>query len=42
MPTADAASRLAALLQLASPFLPVGNFSYSQGFEHAAHEGWVR
>jgi urease accessory protein len=41
-PQAPEASRLATLLHLASPFLPVGNFSYSQGFEHAAHEGWVR
>lgn len=32
---------LAALLQLASPALPVGAFSYSQGLELAIHEGDV-
>ncbi|CAN5154744.1 urease accessory protein UreF [soil metagenome] len=30
---------LTALLQLASPTLPVGAFSYSQGFEHAIDSG---
>lgn len=36
------ARRLAALLQLASPALPVGAFSYSQGLERAVHDGQVR
>lgn len=35
------ARRLAALLQLASPALPVGAFSYSQGLERAIHDGIV-
>lgn len=30
------------LLQLASPALPVGAYSYSEGLEHAVHAGWVR
>ncbi len=34
-------SRLPALLQLASPALPVGAFSYSQGLERAIHDGIV-
>ena len=33
---------LARLLRLASPILPVGAFSYSQGLESAAELGWVR
>ena len=33
---------LARLLRLASPMLPVGAFSYSQGLESAAEVGWVR
>ncbi len=37
---ADARS-LAALLQLASPALPIGAFSYSQGLERAIHDGDV-
>lgn len=36
------AASLAALLHLASPLLPVGYFSYSQGFEQAVHRAWVR
>jgi urease accessory protein len=32
---------LARLLRLASPMLPVGAFSYSQGLEPAAELGWV-
>lgn len=32
---------LAALLQLASPALPVGAYSYSQGLERAIHDGDV-
>jgi len=30
------------LLQLASPGLPVGGFTYSQGLEWAVEAGWVR
>ncbi len=32
----------AALLQLASPALPIGGFSYSSGLEMAIELGWVR
>jgi len=35
------ARRLTALLQLASPALPVGAFCYSQGLERAVHDGLV-
>ena len=35
-------SRLARLLQLASPMLPVGAYSYSQGLESAVAAGIVR
>jgi urease accessory protein len=35
------ARHLAALLQLASPALPVGAFCYSQGLERAVHDGYV-
>ena len=35
------ARTLAALLQLASPALPVGAYSYSQGLERAIHDGDV-
>ena len=35
-------SHLTALLQLASPALPVGAFSYSQGLESAIEAGFVR
>ena len=41
----DATSRLRpllALLQLASPALPVGGFAYSQGLERAIEDGLVR
>ncbi len=34
-------SSLAALLQLASPTLPVGGFTYSRGLEAAVEHGWV-
>ncbi len=34
--------RLFALLRLASPALPIGGFSYSQGLESAIELGWVR
>lgn len=40
MPT-DALARLR-LLQLASPTLPIGAFTYSQGLEWAVEAGWVR
>ncbi len=33
--------QLVRLLQLASPSLPVGAFSYSQGLEYAVETGWV-
>ena len=33
---------LARLLRLASPILPVGAFSYSQGLEAAIEHGWVK
>ncbi|MGR8931711.1 MAG: urease accessory protein UreF [Gammaproteobacteria bacterium] len=29
------------LLQLVSPSLPIGMYSYSQGLERAVHDGWV-
>jgi urease accessory protein len=32
---------LARLLRLASPMLPVGAFSYSQGLESAVEQGWI-
>ncbi len=32
---------LPALLQLASPALPVGGFSYSSGIESAVEQGWI-
>jgi len=38
--TNDALARLR-LLQLVSPSLPVGGFSYSQGLEWAVESGWV-
>lgn len=33
---------LVRLLQLASPALPVGAYSYSEGLEYAVHAGWVQ
>lgn len=36
------AQALLRLLQLASPALPVGAYSYSEGLEYAVHAGWVR
>ena len=38
---APSARRLLALLQLASPMLPVGAYAYSQGLERAVHDGIV-
>ncbi len=35
------AHRLLWLMQLASPALPVGGFSYSEGLESAVEHGWV-
>lgn len=40
--TAAADAKLARMLQLASPALPVGAFSYSQGLEAAVESGAVR
>ena len=37
-----ASPQLVRLLQLVSPSLPTGAFSYSQGLEWAVAEGWVR
>jgi urease accessory protein len=42
MTTPDATMGLAQLLRLASPMLPVGAYSYSQGLEWAVEEGAVR
>ena len=43
MATPDAGDlALTRLLRLASPILPVGAFSYSQGLESAVELGWVR
>jgi len=36
------ASRFLLLLQLASPALPVGGFSYSEALESAVDQGWVK
>ena len=33
--------RLAMLLQMASPMLPVGAYAYSQGIERGVHDGWI-
>jgi len=30
------------LLQLVSPSLPIGMYSYSQGLERAVHDGWIK
>ncbi|EJT85862.1 urease accessory protein UreF [Pseudomonas putida S11] len=38
----DSDLALLRLLQLASPGLPVGGFTYSQGLEWAVEAGWVR
>lgn len=37
----QATRRIVALLQLASPMLPVGAFAYSQGVERAVHDGLI-
>jgi urease accessory protein len=37
----ESASRFMLLLQLASPALPVGGFSYSEGLESAVELGWI-
>ncbi|HJL15646.1 MAG TPA: urease accessory UreF family protein [Sandaracinaceae bacterium LLY-WYZ-13_1] len=39
--TGEPMERLASLLQLASPSLPVGGFTYSRGLETAVERGWV-
>lgn len=33
---------LVRLMQLVSPGLPIGMYSYSQGLESAVHDGWIR
>ena len=33
---------LARLLQLVSPSLPIGAYTYSQGIEWAVEQGWIR
>lgn len=38
----DSDLALLRLLQLASPGLPVGGFTYSQGLEWAVEAGWVK
>uniref|UniRef100_UPI0026F43D98 urease accessory protein UreF n=1 Tax=Macromonas nakdongensis TaxID=1843082 RepID=UPI0026F43D98 len=35
------ADTLLPLIWLASPTLPIGGFSYSEGLEAAVHAGWV-
>lgn len=35
-------TRLLRLLQLVSPSLPIGGFTYSQGIEWAVESGWIR
>src|SRR5438045_3729874 len=37
----ESSLQLARLLHLASPLLPVGAYSYSQGLEAASTNGWV-
>jgi urease accessory protein len=41
-PAARHATARFALLRLASPSLPIGGYSYSQGLEAAIERGWVR
>lgn len=41
-PDALATAQLLGALRLASPALPIGAFSYSQGLETAIERGWVR
>lgn len=38
----DASARLLRLLQLVSPSLPIGGYTYSQGIEWAVESGWIR
>jgi urease accessory protein len=40
--TTDGDTRLLRLLQLVSPSLPIGGFTYSQGIEWAVESGWIR
>jgi len=40
--TTEGAARLLRLLQLVSPSLPVGGFTYSQGIEWGVDSGWIR
>ena len=41
MPITTTESALLRLLQLSSAALPVGGYSFSQGLEAAAEEGWL-
>lgn len=40
--TTDVTASLLPLLQLVSPSLPIGGFTYSQGIEWAVESGWIR
>jgi urease accessory protein len=40
--TTEGDARLLRLLQLVSPSLPIGSFTYSQGIEWAVESGWIR
>ena len=42
MPTESSPLARLRLLQLCSPSLPIGGFTYSQGLEYAVEAGWVR
>lgn len=42
MPTETTPLALPRLLQLVSPSLPIGAYTYSQGIEWAVEEGWIR
>jgi len=42
LPAVAHAARRIALLRLGSAALPIGGYSYSQGFEAAIDRGWVR
>jgi len=40
--SSDGAAPLLRLLQLVSPSLPIGGYTYSQGIEWAVESGWIR
>ena len=42
MVKADSNLKLSRLLQMVSPSLPIGAYTYSQGIEWAAEEGWIQ